>query len=190
MLDIEMFKEELRKNNILKIRLMMKNSLLYDPSFKTFNEMEKLAEEYKVNIWQDSSCEDFIKQKQSWTMDDVNYELTAIVSDFTKERIAYLKKLITEVYYRDINKKTSSYNKKYKNNVNKTNYKKELVSSVLYIQFLFHKNRRDQSINLSEETWQNINLSKIVITKLKKNAEEIIYYCDQLSGSEEDGNIR
>ena len=190
MLDIEMFKEELRKNNILKIRLMMKNSLLYDPSFKTFNEMEKLAEEYKVNIWQDSSCEDFIKQKQSWTMDDVNYELTAIISDFTKERIAYLKKLITEVYYRDINKKTSYYNKKYKNNVNKTNYKKELVSSVLYIQFLFHKNRRDQSINLSEETWQNINLSKTVITKLKKNAEEIIYYCDQLSGSEEDGNIR
>ena len=102
MLDIEMFKEELRKNNILKIRLMMKNSLLYDPSFKTFNEMEKLAEEYKVNIWQDSSCEDFIKQKQSWTMDDVNYELTAIVSDFTKERIVYLKDLIANVYYKDI----------------------------------------------------------------------------------------
>lgn len=190
MLDIELFEEALRKNNILKIRLMMKNSLLYDPSFKSFDEMEKLAEKYKVNIWQDSSVEVLEKRDKPWTIDDVNYELTAIVNHFAKERIAYLKNLITEVYYRDINKKTSSYNKKYKNNVNKTNYKKELVSSVLYIQFLFHKSRRDQSINLSEETWQNINLSKTVINKLKKNAEEIIYYCDQLSGSEEDGNIR
>lgn len=192
MLDIELFKEALTKNDILKIRLMMKNSLLYDPSFKSFDEMERLAEKYKVNIWQDSSVEVLEKRDKPWTIDDVNYELTAIVNHFTKERIAYLKNLITEVYYRDvnINKKTSSHNKKYKNNVNKTNYKKELVFIVLGIQFLFYKSRRDKSINLSEGTWQNINLSKTVIDKLKNYAKEIIFYCDQLSGSEEDGNIQ
>ena len=192
MLDIELFKEALTKNDILKIRLMMKNSLLYDPSFKSFDEMERLAEKYKVNIWQDSSVEVLEKRDKPWTIDDVNYELTAIVNHFTKERIAYLKNLIIEVYYRDvnINKKTSSHNKKYKNNVNKTNYKKELVFIVLGIQFLFYKSRRDKSINLSEGTWQNINLSKTVIDKLKNYAKEIIFYCDQLSGSEEDGNIQ
>ena len=187
MLDIEMFKEELRKNNILKIRLMMKNSLLYDSSFKTFNEMEKLAEEYKVNIWQDSSCDDLIKQKSTWT-DDVNYELTAIVSDFTKERIVYLKDLIKNVYYRDIdiNKNTSNSIKK---NNNKMNYKKKLVSEIIDMQIVINEARRNESINLSKDAWQNIYLSKKAINSIKDCADKIIKYCDQLSGSEEDGTI-
>lgn len=186
MLDIEMFKEELRKNNILKIRLMMKNSLLYDPSFKTFNEMEKLAEEYKVNIWQDSSCEDFIKQKQSWTMDDVNYELTAIVSDFTKERIVYLKELIANVYSKDINvnKNTSNSIK-----INKLDYKRELVSNIIGMQIVINDARQNKSINLSKNAWQNIYLSKKAINSIKDYADKIIKCCNQLSGSEEDGSI-
>ena len=179
MLDIKLFEEALRKNNILKIRLMMKNSLLYDPSFKSFDEMEKLAEKYKVNIWQDSSVEVLIKRDKPWTIDDVNYELTAIVSNFTKERIVYLKDLITDVYY----------NEKYKNDSNKINYGRKLISNFLNMQILINDARRDKSINLSADAWQNINLSKRVINNVKKYANEIICYCNQLSGSEEDGNI-
>ena len=190
MLDIKLFEEALRKNNILKIRLMMKNSLLYDPSFKSFDEMEKLAEKYKVNIWQDSSVEVLIKRDKPWTIDDVNYELTAIVSNFTKERIVYLKDLITDVYYSDIyvNKNISNYNEKYKNDSNKINYGRKLISNFLNMQILINDARRDKSINLSADAWQNINLSKRVINNVKKYAREIIHYCNQLSGSEEDGN--
>lgn len=190
MLDIELFEETLRKKNILKIRLMMKNSLLYDSSFKSFDEMEKLAEKYKVNIWQDSSVEVLIKRDKPWTIDDVNYELTAIVSSFTKERIAYLKDLITDVYNSDIymNENTSNHNKKDKNDSNKINYERKLISDFLNIQLLINDARRDKSINLSADAWQNINLSKGVINDVKNFAYEIIHYCDQLSGSKEDVN--
>lgn len=189
MLDIELFEEALRENNIIRIRLMMKNSLLYDPSFKSFDEMETLAEKYKVNIWQDSAAEVLIKRDKPWTIDDVNYELTAIVSHFTKERIVYLKDLITDVYCSDININTINYSKKYKNDSNKVNYERKLITNFLNMQILINDARRDKSINLSADAWQNINLSKRVINNVKKYACEIIQYCDQLSGSEEDGNI-
>ncbi|MCG4650750.1 hypothetical protein L0P02_12320, partial [Bifidobacterium longum] len=54
------FRQAVEENNVSKIRIMMKDSLLVDPSFKEFDEMDRLAS--TVNGLYDKHDEKVLKE--------------------------------------------------------------------------------------------------------------------------------
>lgn len=91
------FKSVISKRNLLRIRIMLKDSLLVDRSFAQFREMCQYAEMQGVDFWM-SSREIERAPKEEWNRELMNLELTKLVNDFTKERVDYCKSLIKKVY--------------------------------------------------------------------------------------------
>ncbi|MCH5193406.1 MAG: hypothetical protein J1F11_05540 [Oscillospiraceae bacterium] len=84
--------------NILRVRIMLKDSLLVDRSFKKFKEMHKYAEDKGLKIWMDNAAKVETLPETSWNEDLMNLELTRLVNNFTKERAIYCSKIIKKVY--------------------------------------------------------------------------------------------
>lgn len=95
------YAQAVRNNNKLRVRIMLKDSLLIDKSFRLFEEMQEYALAQGVNPWADVDIP-LEKPEKPWTEDTMNYELTALVNDFTKEHVNYIKEIITDLYKTDI----------------------------------------------------------------------------------------
>lgn len=95
------YAQAVRDNNKLRVRIMLKDSLLIDKSFRLFEEMQEYALAQGVNPWVgvDIPLE---RTEKPWTEDTMNYELTALVNDFTKEHVSYIKEIIADLYKSDI----------------------------------------------------------------------------------------
>lgn len=91
------FAQAVLEKNYLRVRIMLKDSLLIDKTFKLFSEMQSYSSAQGVAPWVDTDIP-LEKAEKPWTEDTMNYELTAIVNDFTKEHVAYVKEIISEVY--------------------------------------------------------------------------------------------
>lgn len=89
------------EKNILKTRIMLKDSLLVDKSFSLFSELLNYAIEHDVQVWKTSDSPLEIAQKP-WTIDLLNYELTSLVNNFTKEHVKYVKQIIKYIYGGDV----------------------------------------------------------------------------------------
>lgn len=92
------FIDAVSSRNLLRVRIMLKDSLLVDKQFNLFREMRTYAENKGLNIWMDKTEDIEIADKAEWNLDLMNLELTRLVNDFTKERIEYCQKLIKKVY--------------------------------------------------------------------------------------------
>ena len=87
------FFDAINAENITRIRIMMKNSLLVDPSFKEFQEMEKAAA--KVNgLYDVHDGSIFISDSLEWNDDYMNEQMVQVVDNFSHERIEHLKDVI------------------------------------------------------------------------------------------------
>ena len=91
------FAQAVRDKKLLRIRIMLKDSLLVDKTFRSFNEMEAYASTRGASPWVDADMP-LEKTDKPWTEDTMNYELTALVNDFTKEHVNYVKAIITDIY--------------------------------------------------------------------------------------------
>ena len=78
------FMTAVRNNNLLRVRIMLKDSLLVDKRFVQFTEMRQYAERMGVNFWMEKTEELEMKPQESWNADLMNLELTKLVNDFTK----------------------------------------------------------------------------------------------------------
>lgn len=92
------FISAVRNNNLLRIRIMLKDSLLVDKSFNQFTEMRRYAESCGINFWMEKTEELEMQPKTSWDADLMNLELTKLVNDFIKERLVYCQEIIQKVY--------------------------------------------------------------------------------------------
>lgn len=91
------FAQAVRDNNLLRVRIMLKDSLLIDKSFYLFDEMQAYASAQGTSPWADADIP-LEKAGKPWSEDTMNYELTALVNDFTKEHVNYVKAIITDLY--------------------------------------------------------------------------------------------
>ena len=109
------FHQAVESNNIRRIRIMMKNSLLVDPSFKEFHEMEKATRGVK-GLWDEhDGGKEFITDKSKWNNDYMAKLMTKVVSNFSHERINHLKEVVRYLIPTDKNGKSwddDSRNKK------------------------------------------------------------------------------
>lgn len=90
------FAQAVRDKNLLRVRIMLKDSLLIDKTFRLFHEMQEFASAQGASPWMEADIP-LEKTEKPWSEDTMNYELTALVNDFTKEHVNYVKEIITEI---------------------------------------------------------------------------------------------
>lgn len=83
------------QENVLRVKIMLKDSLLIDTSFNQFNEMILYAERKSLGIWI-SDSED--NEVFSNSPDDLNVILAGLVDNFSRRRVEHLKGMISSIY--------------------------------------------------------------------------------------------
>ena len=83
------FEEAVYAGKKLKIRIMLKDSLLVDRSFEQFNQMVHYAEDRGIDLW-DVDYDSFPMDKSDWSTEKLNEELVELVSSFSRSRVTML----------------------------------------------------------------------------------------------------
>lgn len=87
------FYEAVESNSVRRVRIMMKDSLLVDPTFLQFKEMEKAASSMD-NLYDEHDGRDFKLMEDSWNDDYMNELMVQVVGNFSHERVEHLKDVV------------------------------------------------------------------------------------------------
>lgn len=89
------FVQAVSQGNELRVKIMLKDSLLVDTSFKQFDEMLKYAEPRLKNFWKGDDEDDM---NLSQSPEELNMILAGLVNNFSKRRVTHLKGMISKLY--------------------------------------------------------------------------------------------
>lgn len=92
------FKEAVTDNNLTRVRIMLKDIMLIDPSLKSFNEMLEYAEKNMSYLYDEHDGEAFVQNPNEWTEEYMNQQMVSVVMNFSKERVAILKNIVQYRY--------------------------------------------------------------------------------------------
>ena len=101
------FVEAVEKNDLTLVRVMIKNSLVSDPTFNEFNELISYAEKNIAELYEEHDGDGFVTDSSSWDKSYMNKQLNNLMYNFSKERIKHLKKVCGAVYSDRIKSRTS-----------------------------------------------------------------------------------
>lgn len=79
--------------NVRGIRIMMKDSLLVDPTFVEFNQMEQYARNMN-GLYDEHDGRELKEDEASWNDDYMNKLMVQVVGNFSHERIGRLKEIV------------------------------------------------------------------------------------------------
>lgn len=114
------FKQYVQNKNVRRVRMILKNSLLVDPTFLEFNEMLLLAERGISDLYDDHDGEQLNFQKTTWNKQYLDQQMIKVVNNFSRERIQLLKNICSYLYSDKVCKIESERKLK----VTKNSYKK------------------------------------------------------------------
>ena len=87
------FIEAVNNRNIRSIRIMMKNSLLVDTTFREFNEMERAVSGIP-EVFVPYDGKELIEDKSQWDEEYISRVMTQVIGNFSHERIDHLKEVV------------------------------------------------------------------------------------------------
>ncbi|HAT4307397.1 TPA: hypothetical protein I9080_001180 [Clostridium perfringens] len=87
------FNEAVNSNNVRRVRIMMKDSLLIDLKFNLFKEMDSVASKMR-GLYQEHDGRAFNLDKSTWNKDYMNKLMVQVVSNFSHERVNHLKDVV------------------------------------------------------------------------------------------------
>ena len=87
------FQEAVVEKNVQKIRIMLKDSLLVDPSFERFNEMERAASSVD-NLYVEHDGRELSEDHNVWDDAYMDKLMVQVVGNFSHERVEHLKKVV------------------------------------------------------------------------------------------------
>lgn len=85
-----------------RVRIMLKDIMLVDPTLKTFDEMLIYAEKNMPDLYDAHDGEELIRNASAWNENYMNQQMVIVVTNFSKERIALLKKIVQNLYLNKI----------------------------------------------------------------------------------------
>lgn len=91
------FYEAVSSGNILSIRIMMKDSLLVDPTFSDFNEMNNATRELS-GLYDEHDGRELKFDKNAWNDTYLDELMVQIVGNFSHERVQHLKDVVKLLY--------------------------------------------------------------------------------------------
>lgn len=120
------FFEAVSSRNIRRIRIMMKDSLLVDPSFSEFHKMENEASGV-IDLYDIHDGGEFLVDKSLWNDSYMNDLMVQVVINFSHERIEHLQQVVhflrpltTKTQYSQEQKKQESDNQNNTGNYKET----------------------------------------------------------------------
>ncbi|GLC80949.1 hypothetical protein [Lacrimispora brassicae] len=87
------FYDAVSTGNVRLVHTMMKDSLLVDPSFTGFSEMERAARSLE-GLYDAHDGREFITDQSLWNDDYMNKLMVQVVTNFSHERIDHLKDVV------------------------------------------------------------------------------------------------
>lgn len=96
------FISAVRSGNLLRVRIMLKDSLVIDPTFKQFNEMFNYARQTMAQLLVLYDGGALENDRSRWNKDVMNTELIEIVNNFSQERIDHVKQVVRVALKDDI----------------------------------------------------------------------------------------
>lgn len=91
------FKEAVNSGNVRLVRIMMKDSLLVDPTFKEFTEMQNYAKSMP-GLYDTYDGKELVNDKNLWNKEYMDKMMVQVVSDFSPERIENLKEVVRYLF--------------------------------------------------------------------------------------------
>lgn len=95
------FYEAVKSGNVRRVRIMMQDSLLVDPTFTEFNAMEKAAASM-AGLYDEHDGKEFVEDRTLWNDDYMDKVMVKVLSNFSHERIEHLKEVVR--YLRPVTK--------------------------------------------------------------------------------------
>ena len=95
------FYEAVQSGNVRRVRIMMQDSLLVDPTFSEFNAMEKVAAAM-TGLYDKHDGKEFIEDQTLWSDEYMDSVMVKVLSNFSHERINHLKEVVR--YLRPVTK--------------------------------------------------------------------------------------
>ncbi len=92
------FKEAVSENRIVKVRIMLKDSMLVDPSFKQFEEMLEYTIKEIPDIFEEHDGEELLNDPSLWNESYLNDQMVSLITNFSEKRIKLLKKMVQTLY--------------------------------------------------------------------------------------------
>ncbi len=106
----ESFYEAVNSGNVRKLRIMMKDSLLVDPTFKELNEMETAAA-MVPGLYDEHDGEPFVLDRIDWNDDYLNKQKVQLIYNFSHERLNHLKEVVHVLRPVSENQNANSFNR-------------------------------------------------------------------------------
>ena len=94
------FRTAVSEKNTLRVRIMIKNSFLIDPTFEQLEEMLAYASKNLPDLIIDYDGGYLENDWQKWNYDSMNKELTQLVTNFSQKRLDHLKSVVDKVLQR------------------------------------------------------------------------------------------
>lgn len=98
------FREAVDSKKLVRVRIMLKDSLLVDPTLDQFEQMEKYAASVLDDLYVPHDGTSLNFDVTSWNENYLNEQMVAVVSNFSKERIDLLKSMVRQMYKEKANK--------------------------------------------------------------------------------------
>lgn len=92
------FIEAVESGKTLRVRIMLKDILLVDPTAAKFDEMEAYATSVLGNIYDEHDGETLNYDVTGWNEDYLNEQMVEVVNNFSKERVGLLKGMVRHIY--------------------------------------------------------------------------------------------
>ena len=77
---------------------MLKDAFLLDKTGDTFDKMEQYAAERVPELYEAHDEETLLNQPEQWTANYFNEQMTKLVGNFSRERVALLKKMAAALF--------------------------------------------------------------------------------------------
>lgn len=91
------FKSAVADKNLLRTRIMLKDSFVIDPTFMQLSEMLSYAKMNLPNLMVSYDGDYLEEDSSKWTSEIMNEELVQLVTNFSDIRISHLKKVVSKV---------------------------------------------------------------------------------------------
>lgn len=112
-------KEYINNQDILAIRIMLKDRIILDPTFKEFDDIDSYIRKNYIhiyeNIYEKHDEKEFEEKSEKWDKDYLNKQCVELVINFSKDRVKHLRKVCKVVYKEridSINRERNDFEKK------------------------------------------------------------------------------
>lgn len=96
------FRMAVDNKNLLRVRIMLKDSFIVDPTLAQFNEMQDYAKGKLPDLFVPFDHGILEDNPLKWDKAVMNMELVQLVNNFSKERVTHLKKVIAKVLEKEV----------------------------------------------------------------------------------------